>query len=218
MWNTLSVLALEGNAYQKKGSILCALKWRQWRAEVLILWITNCIYSARTMYVIPSLFWQHSFSKAAGIVLATILHRGYQSPLPAPWAACWWSTRCHSLIRNYLTTFTGFYTHALMHTKDTSRKFPVPWSCAVEYIVWEHWADLASVCSTFLQLYKLPGLYGCKVLGTLTWIILMFCRLRFDQWTFQFKGLYPGFLHLFPCIILICVILLTSGEYLCFYD
>lgn len=113
---------------------------------------------------------------------------------------------------------TGFCTHALMHTKDTSRKVPVSWSCAVDYIVWEHWADLAGVFSTFLELYKLPGLYGCKVLGTLTWIILMFCRLRFDQWTFQFKGLYPGFLHLFPCIILICVILLTSGEYLCFYD
>lgn len=31
---------------------------------------------------------------------------------------------------------------------DTSRKIPVSWACAVEYIVWEHWADLASVCST----------------------------------------------------------------------
>lgn len=31
---------------------------------------------------------------------------------------------------------------------DTSRKIPVSWACAVEYIVREHWADLASVCST----------------------------------------------------------------------
>lgn len=50
------------------------------------------------------------------------------------------------------------------------------------------------------------------------WIILMFCRLRFHQWTFQFKGLSPDFLDLFTCLILICVILLASGEYLCFYD
>lgn len=33
---------------------------------MLILWIANGIYSARTIYAMPSLFWQHSFPAAAG--------------------------------------------------------------------------------------------------------------------------------------------------------
>lgn len=61
---------------------------------------------------------------------------------------------------------TGFYTHTLMQAKvDTSRKFPVSQAWAVEYRVWEHWADLASVWSTLTVVQAVPGLYGCKAIS-----------------------------------------------------
>lgn len=46
--NALGVLALEGNANQKEGSILCALKWGEWRAEVP--------YGSQAVYVLPGQF------------------------------------------------------------------------------------------------------------------------------------------------------------------
>lgn len=118
-----------------------------------------------------------------------------------------------SLILNYRARCkTGFCTHTLMCTKaDTSGKFPVCSGCAAEYIECEHRADLASA---WLHPDNLPGSSSCKVWGTPTWLIMMFCRLRFYQWTV--KGLSLGF-HIFTRIILICVILLASEEYLCFY-
>lgn len=129
----------------KKGSILCALKWREW-SEVLILWITNCIYSARTMYVIPV---------AAFFLQGCRIFSGYHPSLGLSKSSP--STVGCLLVKHMLSQpntelpyyDSGFYTHTLMHTEvDTSRKFPVFSPCAVECSVWEHWPDLASVWST----------------------------------------------------------------------
>lgn len=108
------------------------------------------------------------------------LSQGCPNPLLTPCAACWCSTHCHSLILNYhALRKTGFCTHILMCTKaDTSGKFPACSGCAAEYAECEHRADLASA---WLHLDNLPGLSSCKVWGTLSQIIVMFCRLRFYQ-------------------------------------